>query len=273
MEIARTVSFKTSPTNISALLPSRIPELAIVLHLIRVAGRTGKAHVSIFHPRRLAHREADWQARRVFISSGHGQIAQVTPKEVFELATSTPNMEFIMGNHDYWFAFGIPHPRPAYMSEAELEHQQWNHAQIGEVNRNTVQKWKFVEEHQVAEAKKITFAHYGYDEKENWFKDFVKEPDQENMDHLFEGIDSDMIFYGHMHEPSDVTGNSRYVNLGSAGCHTKPEVRLGILEIEGNNLRLEKLAEPYDDDGLMEAFELRQVPAREFITKHFIVRN
>jgi hypothetical protein len=64
---------------------------------------------------------------------------------VFELANKTENLALIMGNHDYWFAFGIPSPRPKLMSEEELEHQKWNHEKIGKEYRKIAQKWKFVE--------------------------------------------------------------------------------------------------------------------------------
>lgn len=30
----------------------------------------------------------------------------------------------VMGNHDEWFALGLPDPRPAWMSTAELEHRR-----------------------------------------------------------------------------------------------------------------------------------------------------
>jgi predicted phosphodiesterase len=195
------------------------------------------------------------------------------PKEVLELAISTQNLTLIMGNHDYWFAFGIPDPRPSYMSMEELEHQQWVHSQIGNAYRGLVQKWRFVEELFIDEHHKISFAHYGYDANKNWFKSFVKEPNQDKMDVLFQEFDSKMIFYGHNHHPSDITGKARYVNLGSAGCHHKPEVRLGILETGFNLLDLKKLSVPYNDNGLMEAFEIKKVPARAFITKTFITRD
>jgi len=32
------------------------------------------------------------------------------PKEVFDFAQSIDEIEFIMGNHDHWFAFGLPFP-------------------------------------------------------------------------------------------------------------------------------------------------------------------
>jgi predicted phosphodiesterase len=221
------------------------------------------------------------KALEVFNEHGCAQIYHVGdligigpyPKEVFELAISIKSITFIMGNHDYWFAFGIPDPKPPYMSDEELEHQQWNHSQIGNAYRMVVQKWKFVEELVIDESHKISFTHYGYDAEKNWFKSFVKNPNQENMDVLFQELDSKMIFYGHNHDPSDLTSKARYVNLGSAGCHDKPEVRLGILEISNNQWSLKRLSMPYNDNGLMEEFEIKKVPARDFITRTFITRE
>lgn len=195
------------------------------------------------------------------------------PKEVFELALATKELEFIMGNHDYWFAFGIPNPQPKYMSDEEVAHQKWTHNQIGEKFRATVQSWKYKIDLDLGHSQKASFIHYGYDEKLNWFKTFVKKPDPENLKGLFEGLESDIIFYGHNHTASDIQGSSRYVNLGSTGCYNKPEARLGILSVNEKGTELEKLSIEYDDRSLMEDFEKRQVPARDFIKKTFITRS
>lgn len=195
------------------------------------------------------------------------------PKEVMELATSMEDIEFIMGNHDYWYAFGLPDSNEYGMSDEEVEHQEWTHHQVGVEYRSLAQDWKFVKDVELHNGMSITFQHYGYNEKKNWFKSYIKYPDADSLDQLFDGINSEVIFYGHHHESSDITGNCRYVNLGSAGCHNIPEVRVGILEISDDGIELEKLSVHYDDNGLMEEFENRNVPARDFIKKSFITRS
>lgn len=191
------------------------------------------------------------------------------PKECLELSLSIKEMEFIMGNHDYLYPFGIPDT----MSAEEKKHQEWTHEQIGNFYKTSVQKWPFIKEIELSGQRKITLQHYGIDKKTNWFKDHIAVPDESDLDRLFDGNNANIIFYGHNHMASDITGNCRYVNLGSAGCFTKAEVRIGILKISETALNLEKLSVPYDDNGFMEEFEIRQVPAREFIKKHFISRN
>jgi putative phosphoesterase len=192
------------------------------------------------------------------------------PFEVMQSAINIKNLTLIMGNHDYWYAYGIPKPRPKYMNAEEYDHQLWTHKQIGKDYKSIAQKWNFVEKFK---KNKICFLHYGYDAKKNWFKEYIKNPNSENLEKLFAEIEADIIFYGHNHTASDISGQSRYVNLGSAGCFNKPEVRLGILEVSEYGFTLQKRSIPYQDNGLMEAFEKRKVPAREFITSVFITRN
>lgn len=195
------------------------------------------------------------------------------PKEVFDLATQTKNLLHIMGNHDYWYAHGIPIPLPRFMNEEEFEHHQWVHQQIGSTGKKIAQTWKFIETFPLVGNKQVTYMHYGYDAESNWFKNHIKYPTALELDEMFNEINSELIFYGHNHLASDIQGKARYVNLGSAGCHSIAEVRLGILEIKQKKWTLEKLSLPYQDNGLMEDFELRKVPAREFITSAFITRK
>jgi predicted phosphodiesterase len=192
------------------------------------------------------------------------------PSEVMELACSIPDMKFIMGNHDHWFAYGLPHPIPAYMNEEEVAHHRWTHQQIGVDYKPIVQKWPFVQKLQLSNGRNLIFQHYGLDETAKWFKSFIKNPAAADLDQLFDGQKADFIFYGHDHKSIDLSGISRYVNLGSAGCFDKPEVRLGILEIAEEKLVLKKYSIPYNEDGFMEAFEEREVPASAFIKSAFI---
>ena len=176
------------------------------------------------------------------------------PKECLELCNSIDKMEYIMGNHDYWYAYGLPNPIPNWMSKDEVEHQNWTHNEIGKSYIKEVRKWKFRLD-LVISHKKITFQHYGLNKEQKWFKPIIKNPDKSDIENLFEGVKSDLIFYGHQHQPDDTQIKSRYVNLGSAGCHDKSEVRIGILKEIDNNVILEKMSVKYEDNGLIEEFE------------------
>nr|WP_320120400.1 metallophosphoesterase family protein [uncultured Marinifilum sp.] len=195
------------------------------------------------------------------------------PKECLDFAFSIKEMEFVMGNHDYWYAYGLPNPIPAWMSKEEVEHRSWINCAIGNAYRNRVKKWKFSLDLEIDKGRKITFQHYGLNKKQNWFAPRIESPSIEDLDVLFNGIDSEMIFYGHKHDENDKTGRCRYINLGSGGCYNKPEVRIGILELIDGKIELEKRSVQYNDNGLMDEFEIRKVPVRERITSSFIRRD
>ena len=195
------------------------------------------------------------------------------PKECLEFAKTIKELVFIMGNHDYWYCYGLPNPIPKWMNKEEVDHQNWTHNQIGEKFKDEVRRWKFNMELKYTKSNKLTFRHYGLNKEKNWFKPIVKNPTTKDLDNIFEDVTSEIVFYGHHHESSDKQGRIRYVNLGSAGCYDKPESRIGVLELSDNQIKITKESLNYDDTQLMEEFEIRKVPARNFIKKVFMKRN
>lgn len=194
------------------------------------------------------------------------------PRECLDLANKVSNLIPIMGNHDYWYASGLPSPQPAWMSDEEVAHQRWTHLQLQGTHREWVQQWPF----STALEKfglRIEFRHYALNEDKSWFRDFIKNPTAKDFDDHFDDVDADLVFHGHDHQCRELVGRKRYINPGSAGCYDRPEARVAILDIEKENYRLELHSLTYDDDGLMEAFDNRLVPARDFIRKAFITRN
>jgi len=190
------------------------------------------------------------------------------PAETLEPLLQTPNLRLVMGNHDAVFAFGIPRPRPAWMSEGELAHEQWVHTQLRPEWQSQVAQWLFVLTETFAGVM-VTFLHYALDETGRDFAPIVKNPDVAALDILFAPYPGDLIFYGHTHQLSDLTGQRRYVNPGSLGCHTEAVARFVILECHEGQYHLTHHAVPYDDAPLAAAFHERNVPDREFIWKAF----
>ena len=203
-----------------------------------------------------------------------GDLISIGPysRECLELALSIPEMEFIMGNHDYWYAFGLPSSNPKWMSKEEVDHQNWTHQQIGSQYRSQVQQWPFFIDFQVDKIK-LTFRHYGLNQNKDWFKPIVKNPSAKDMDQIFDDVEADIVFYGHHHPQSEIDGQRRYINVGSAGCHDRSEVRIGILEVEDDIVDFHHKSVQYEDGSLIQEFDKRDVPARDLIRKVFIVRN
>lgn len=190
------------------------------------------------------------------------------PAECLELLLDTPRMHLIMGNHDAWFAYGLPDPQPSWMSDGEVKHQQWIHSCIDSSLRTVVGEWPYLIQ-DLFEDIRVSFLHYGLNESRRNFVPIVRDPEASDLDEIFSSLDSDLVFYGHHHPNSDMVSKARYVNPGSLGCHTEPVARFAVLECREKRYELEVRGISYDDSALFREFEKREVPEREFIIRAF----
>lgn len=190
------------------------------------------------------------------------------PAECLELLLDTPRMHLIMGNHDAWFAYGLPDPQPSWMSDGEVKHQQWIHSCIDSSLRTVVGEWPYLIQ-DLFEDIRVSFLHYGLNESRRNFVPIVRDPEASDLDEIFSSLDSDLVFYGHHHPNSDMVSKARYVNPGSLGCHTEPVARFAVLECREKRYELEVRGISYDDSALFREFEKREVPERKFIIRAF----
>ena len=194
------------------------------------------------------------------------------PAECLDLLLNVRNACFIMGNHDEWFAHGLPQPQPTWMSDGEVEHQQWTHGQIDSALRAMVAQWPY-RLHDDFGGIPTTFVHYPLDVSGRKFAPFIKNPTAADLDRsfaLFAPNASSLNFYGHNHQFSDLEGLARYVNPGSLGCAAEPIARYALVEYQRGAYRLEHRSVPYNDVELFNAFEQRCVPERGFIYRAFL---
>ena len=190
------------------------------------------------------------------------------PAECLDLLLRTPNVRLLMGNHDAWFVDGLPQPQPQWMSDGEVEHQRWVHAQLDPSLRPIVAYWPYVVR-QEWEGVCVALMHYAPANADASFAPIVRDSGVDELDRLFGQYGADVVFYGHTHVASDVTGQARYANPGSLGCHHEALARYLVLTCSQGRYTLEQRAVPYDDGPLFEAFERRQAPERTFLYEAF----
>jgi predicted phosphodiesterase len=214
-------------------------------------------------------------ATEQFISEGYDQIFSLGdaiaigpfPCECLDLLLSLENIQFVMGNHDDWYTFGLPNPRPAWMSDGEFAHLQWTHAQLGNQYRSIISNWPWcIEQH--LDGFRLTFLHYALTKKQKTFKDIIHNPSPDDLDQLFAPT-GDLIFYGHTHIASDLQGRARYVTAGSLGCQKASVAPYLVVKIKNGKFEIQQREVSYDDSLLYETFETRQVPERTFIYSAF----
>jgi predicted phosphodiesterase len=195
------------------------------------------------------------------------------PAEVLDRLLHTPAMHLLMGNHDEWFAFGIPDPRPAWMPEGAAAHIRWVHQQLDPSMRPVVAAWPYAIEVS-REGVTLAFTHYPRDPDGGGFAPILTDPGSDALDRLFITPEADVIFYGHYHPASDVQGRARYVNPGSLGCDREALARFAILDIAADGMRdLRVFAVPYDPSDYFRQLREREVAEREFIEREIFGRD
>ena len=88
---------------------------------------------------------------------------------------------------------------------------------------------------------------------------------------MFDGINSDIIIYGHDHRRNICKGDKLYVNVGSLGCPSKDIniARAGVIEIEKRNVEIETIDVKYDVDSVIDAINEIDYPESDNIKKFF----
>ena len=190
------------------------------------------------------------------------------PAECVDLLHSTANLKCTAGNHDLYFVHGLPTPQPAWMSDGEVEHQMWTHAQLGDGRRSIVGAWPLVHE-EIFEGVRTVFIHYSLDSSGRDFAGITRQPSSADLDPMFGQYGASIVFFGHDHSLSDVQGKYRYINPGSLGCCPQALARYAVVTCSGREIDVQQRSIPYDDRELYEAFETRDVPERGFIYKAF----
>ena len=190
------------------------------------------------------------------------------PAECLDTLLNQPNIHFVMGNHDAWFANGLPNPQPAWMSDEEVEHQLWVHDQLDSHLRAEVAQWPYLIQDEF-EGITVSAVHYALQSSGDDFQPIIRKPSIFDLDTLFAPYNSDLVFYGHHHPFADIEGKARYINPGSLGCYSEPIARYTIVSIGRDDITVEHRRIPYSDRALFSMFEKRKVPDRSLLYKAF----
>lgn len=182
------------------------------------------------------------------------------------------NVRMLMGNHEEYYAFGIPVPKSCSMSGGKLEHTLWVSSVLGEGYKEVVASFPY----KITEKfhnHTVVFTHYAQMSGTSEFLEIEKSLDKTLLDKMFTEYTADLIFYGHNHFPLDIPGRARYINPGALGCSSETALaRFVIVDFHYYSYELKHFCVPYNDKRLFEAFEERKVPEREFIKKTFFKR-
>lgn len=200
----------------------------------------------------------------VIVHTGDAIAIGPYPAETLDVLLATPNIRFTKGNHDQWFAEGLPNPIPEWMGPGEVEHQAWTHAQIDGSLRSILTGWPMIIQEEF-DGLEIALMHYMLDETDTGFERVLRDPTVAELENLFYPFQVPLVFYGHTHAFLDKQGHTRYINPGSLGCFSDALARYTVVNIKHGSYRIEHRAIEYNDEELWETFEQRKVPERDFL--------
>ncbi len=188
------------------------------------------------------------------------------PREALELLLDQPNTNFILGNHDEYFAFGIPDT----IAEDVQFHERWVQAQLPDEFQPILRQWPRTLSLTVGSVE-ARFFHYALAEDAWSFKPIIQTPEPDQLGDLFGSGPANVVFYGHHHPRADASANGvRYVNPGALGCSHDNLARYAILTMdERGRYEIEMKAIEYDRETVLKAFDEREVPVRDFIKRAF----
>ena len=193
------------------------------------------------------------------------------PKETLDLLLGVTEIKMVLGNHEIYYVKGLD-PHPDYMQEGEVSHQKWVSEQLGEPYKKSIASLPLSITKSFYGVT-VTFQHYGITDSSDEFHRFaspIRDPNGDELDKMFSDVNSDLIFYGHMHSPSQVSGKSRYVNPGSLGCSKDSNARVCIADFYANGAyTINTILVPYDKELVFKEMHNRKMPERDFICKAF----
>lgn len=196
------------------------------------------------------------------------------PKECVEMILKLQNAKYILGNHEEYFISNGEKCSFHTMSEGEKNHQQWVASLLNEKIRDEIKKLPYVI-YETIQGVSVAFLHYALnnDKSINTFKNIEKNISCESLDTLFDGINADLIFYGHDHLPSNVKGKKHYVNVGTSGCTKSNYTHYTTVIFENNNYDIITNYIEYKKDQLLKELFNKNIPEKEFILKCFFNCN
>ncbi len=183
------------------------------------------------------------------------------PKECLELLKSS-GVEMILGNHELYYLHGTAIDDT--IDSTQMTHYQYIKSIVGEEWREYLKQCPLWIE-QKWHGKTFLFQHF-FQKKEHSSYPF------QNLGVIHQDVESllhhDYTFIGHQHQAFTLEGEKMLIDVGSSGCTKEQETSYTILSID-STISVEKKTVPYDRQKLIEDFQERDYPNRNFIAKTF----
>lgn len=193
------------------------------------------------------------------------------PEETVQLMMSIPDLISVRGNHERYLLEGMPteYPNEEGMDYPEMEHHKWEHSLLSEKSVSFLRSLPYRVDFDCCSFR-ISVMHWSMDNNDK-FKHHNRYTTEEELKNVFDGVDSDIILFGHHHTRNICQGDRLYVNAGSLGCPGRDGniARAAILTIENGKAQAEPLDVVYDAQSVVRLIDQINYPDSDSIKRHF----
>lgn len=181
------------------------------------------------------------------------------------------NIKMVLGNHELYYLKEIA--LEGEMSEGEILHQQWVRENLNQKHKDFLSKCPLKIEENINN-KKIIFEHFLLNDNLYPFEHYKISNDEHLILEKLKLLNADFIFIGHEHNEFKIEeDNKMIIDVGSSGCTKDNKTFYTILELEDNNVNIEKKVITYDRSKFEETMKNIEYPEKEFISKIFFGIN
>lgn len=193
------------------------------------------------------------------------------PEETVQRMMEIENLIAVRGNHERYLLEGISREvaDSEGISDNERKHHEWEHNRLSKASVEFLKSLPYSKE-TVVDGKKISILHYAMNDDNRYIR-FRFNPSEGDLKHAFEGVDSDIIIYGHNHNRNICKSDKFYINVGSLGCPAQDKniARYGILEINNGIVNFESKELVYDSQIVVDKINEYNYPDADKIKTFF----
>lgn len=184
------------------------------------------------------------------------------PRETLKYLSQYNNIVYINGNHELYNLNGVPKELYGkYEYIAMSLHSDWTRTQLKNFPTQTFSTQP-TELYVQLYGTKLYFVHWPLlNSCEQYpYKKVIKTPTSQQLSSLFDGVDADIIFYGHNHQALvKKIDNVTYVNPGSAGVSNNSKVSCCIVTVyENGKYEIQSYQVEYPRSEVLKGFMSKQ---------------
>ncbi len=186
------------------------------------------------------------------------------PKECVELLKNA-NINIVKGNHEIYQTNDKIANK--LLTEIELKHKEWIRNELDDEDFNYIKKLPMSKE-KLIEGKLYTFSHFFINSTKDYYEGLPILSSDKQYE-VAKKVETDYMFFGHSHDPFQISNGSLFTCVGSSGCRKDDKTFYTILEINKKSVKIYKKELKYDRDKFEKELKKKDYPNREEVADKF----